>query len=119
MNILNDWSVIALEDSALTKKLAVESILKRHITGRLGIPRTKEVEANSASKPPKYGRRQKEKSFAAFEPWLPAMLEEFPEVPAVILAENFGGVGSEYLFRKKVRGIHAECRPVDPVDRLL
>lgn len=119
VNTLDDWSVITLEDWASVRRLAAEGISKTHIARCLGVSRTTVVKALSSPEPPKYERRQKETSFTPFEPRVRAMLEEFPEMPAVVLAERVGRVGSESWFRENVRSIRPEYRRVDPADRLV
>ena len=119
MNTLDDWSVITLEDWALIRRLAAEGIPKAHIARRLGVSRTTVVKAAASVEPPKYERQQAVTSFTPFEPRVRAMLDEFPDMPAVVLAERVGWTGSESWFRENVRRIRPEYRRVDPADRLV
>lgn len=119
MNTLDDWSVITLEDWALIRRLVAEGIPKAHIARRLGVSRTTVVKAAASVEPPKYERRKTVTSFTPFEPRVRAMLAEFPDMPAVVLAERVGWTGSESWFRENVRLIRPEYRRVDPADRVV
>jgi hypothetical protein len=119
VNTLDDWSVITLEDWALIRSWAAEGIPNTQIAKRLGISRTTVVKAVSSSEPPRYERKKADTSFTTFEPRVRAMLEEFPEMPAVVIAERIGWVGSQSWFRENVRRIRPDYRRVDPADRLV
>ena len=57
--------------------------------------------------------------FTAFEPRVRELLAEFPDMPAVVVAERVGWARSESWFRENVRRIRPEYRRVEPADRLV
>jgi hypothetical protein len=57
-------------------------------------------------------------AFDPFEPHVRQLLAEFPAMPATVLAERVGWLGSPSWFRKKVAGLRVEYAPKDPADRL-
>lgn len=59
------------------------------------------------------------KSFVHVEPRVRELLEEFPDLPAVVLAERVGWTGSLSWFRENVARLRPQFRPVDPADRLV
>ena len=119
MNTLNDWGVITLEDWALIRRLSAEGVPKAQIAVRLGISRTTVVKAVASDAPPKYERRPVTTSFSPFEPRVAALLAEFPELPATVIAERVGWDGSISWFRENVARLRPELRPPDPADRLV
>jgi hypothetical protein len=58
-------------------------------------------------------------SFTPFAPRVAALLAEFPEMPASVIAERVGWSGSSSWFRENVARLRPEHRRVDPTDRLL
>lgn len=111
--------MITLENWALIRSLAAEGVPKARIAKRLGISRTTVVKAVSSSEPPRYERRVGKTSFSPFEARVRVLLSEFPEMPAVVLAERVGWAGSESWFRENVRRIRPQYRRIDPADRLI
>ncbi len=70
--------------------------------------------------PPMYARAAVDAtSFTPFEDRVRAMLTEFPEMPATVLAERFGWSGSPSCFRENVARLRPEQRRPDPADRLV
>ena len=57
-------------------------------------------------------------SFAVFETRVRALLAEFPDMPATVIAERVGWTGSITWFRQNVKRLRPELRPQDPADRL-
>jgi hypothetical protein len=57
-------------------------------------------------------------SFVTVESRVRELLVEFPDMPASVLAERVGWVGSESWFRENVRRIRPDYRRIDPADRL-
>ena len=109
-----------MEDWALIRGLAAEGVPKARIAARLGISRNTVARAVASSAPPRYARRPVEvTSFAPFEERVRAMLAEFPEMPATVLAERVGWSGSSSWFRENVARLRPEHRPQDPADRLV
>ena len=108
-----------MEDWALIRRLAAEGVAKTQIAERLGISRNTVMKAVNSTEPPKYGRAPvAATSFTPFEPRVRALLGEFPEMPATVLAERVGWSGSSSWFRENVARLRPEQRRVDPADRL-
>ncbi len=107
-----------MEDWALIRRLAAEGEPHARIAVRLGISRTTVVKAVNSEVPPRYVRTPVETSFAVFEPRVRALLAEYPELPATVIAERVGWVGSSSWFRDNVARLRPEHRRVDPADRL-
>lgn len=110
--------MITLEDWALIRRLAAEGVPNARIAARLGISRTTVVKAVASEAPPRYVRKPAETSFAVFEPRVQALLAEFPDMPATVIAERVGWTGSVSWFREHVARLRPEHRPVDPADRI-
>ena len=92
-----------MEDWALIRRLAAEGVPKTQIGERLGISRNTVIRAVASAEPPKYERAPVEAtSFTPFEDRVRAMLAEFPEMPATVLAERVGWSGSPSWFRENV-----------------
>ena len=75
--------------------------------------------AVTSTSPPKYERLEQPTSFSPFEPRVRALLAEFPQMPATVVAERVGWSGSITWFRDNVRRLRPEERRVDPADRLV
>jgi hypothetical protein len=110
--------VITLEDWALIRRLAAEGVPKARIAERLGISRTTVIKAVASSDPPRYERSAVVTSFVTVEPRVRALLAEFPDLPASVLAERVGWAGSASWFRENVRRLRPSYRRIDPADRL-
>jgi len=108
-----------LEDWALIRRLAAEGVPKTRIAERLGISRTTVVKAVQSDSPPSYERRVATTSFTAFEVRVRALLEDDPDLPAVVIAERVGWTGSISWFRQNVKRLRPEHRKIDPADRLI
>jgi transposase len=107
-----------MEDWALIRRLAAEEVPNAAIARRLGISRTTVVKALASDGPPRYVRTPTETSFVGFEPRVRALLEEFPDLPATVIAERVGWTGSMTWFRENLTRLRPEHRRVDPADRL-
>ena len=104
----------------MIRRLAAEGVPQMQIAKRLGISRNTVGRAVASSEPPKYSRPPLEvTSFTPFEPRVRALLKEFPELPASVIAERVGWTGSSSWFRESVARLRPEHRPVDPADRLV
>jgi len=108
-----------LEDWALIRRLAAEGVPKTRIAERLGISRTTVVKAVQSNSPPSYERRVATTSFTVFEVRVRALLEDDPDLPAVVIAERVGWTGSISWFRQNVKRLRPEHRKIDPADRLI
>lgn len=104
----------------MIRRLAAEGVPKSRIAERLGISRNTVARAVKSSDPPRYARPPVEvTSFTPFEERVVALLEEFPEMPATVLAERVGWSGSSSWFRENVARLRPEHRRPDPADRLV
>jgi transposase len=112
--------VITLEDWALIRRLAAEGVPHTQIAKRLEISRNTVARAVASDGPPKYSRPAVEvTAFTPFAARVAALLAEFPDMPASVIAERVGWSGSSSWFRESVARLRPEHRRVDPADRLL
>ena len=95
-----------------------EQLSGRAIAARLGLSRETVSRAVNSDFPPKYSRVPAPSAFDLFEPRVRGLLEQFPTMPASVIAERVGWPGSPSWFRKKVAGLRVEYAPKDPADRL-
>ena len=104
----------------MIRRLAAEGLPKTQIAERLGISRNTVAKAVSSSEPPRYERAPAAAtSFTPFEARVGELLAEFPEMPATVLAERVGWLGSSSWFRENVARLRPEHRRPDPADRLV
>jgi transposase len=111
--------VISVEDWALIRRLVADGVPQRQVARDLGIGRSTVARAVASAAPPKYERKPVATSFSPFEPRVAALLAEFPEMPATVLAERVGWDGSSSWFRENVARLRPQYRRVDPADRLV
>ena len=111
--------MITLEQWALVRGLVAEGVPKARIAERLGISRTTVVKMAGMDSPPRYVRRAGPTSFSVFEERVRVILEEFPDMPASVIAERVGWTGSMSWFRAGVARLRPAYRTVDPADRLV
>ncbi len=107
-----------MEDWALIRRLAAEGIPNARIAERLGVSRTTVIKAVRSTSPPRYERTPSATSFVTFEPRVRGLLEEFPDMPASVLAERVDWTGSMTWFRENVARLRPDYRKIDPADRL-
>jgi hypothetical protein len=107
-----------VEDWALIRRLVAEGVPQRQVARDLGIGRSTVARALASAAPPKYERKPAPTSFGPFEPRVRALLEEYPEIPATVIAERVGWDGSASWFRDNVARLRPEHRRPDPADRL-
>ena len=94
-----------------------EGVPIKAIARRLGISRNAVRRALASQGPPRYQRPARETAFDAFEPAIRALLREFPEMPATVLAQRVGWTRSASVFRSNVAELRPLFRPVDPASR--
>ena len=102
----------------MIRRLAADGVPKARIAQQLGISRTTVIKAVKSQAPPRYERTPGPTSFTAFEPAVRMLLREVPDMPATVLAERVGWVGSIRWFSDNVKRLRPEHRPIDPADRL-
>jgi transposase len=107
-----------VEDWALIRRLVADGVPQRQVARQLGIGRSTVARAVASDVPPKYERKPVVTSFDSFEPRVRELLEEFPEMPATVLAERTGWDGSISWFRENVARLRPQYRRPDPADRL-
>jgi transposase len=102
--------VISVEDWALIRRLVADGVPQRQVARQLGIGRSTVARALASGVPPKYERRPVPTSFSPFEPRVWALLAEFPEMPATVIAERVGWEGSISWFRENVGRLRPQYR---------
>jgi hypothetical protein len=107
-----------VEDWALIRRLVADGVPQRQVARDLGIGRSTVARALASDAPPKYERKPAPTLFGPFEPRVRALLEEYPEMPATVIAERVGWDGSPSWFRDNVARLRPEHRRPDPADRL-
>ncbi|MBJ8344456.1 IS21 family transposase [Antrihabitans sp. YC2-6] len=111
--------MISLEDWALIRHLHHgEKLSQRAIATKLGVARVTVAAALASESPPKYHRPPVDSAINAAEPKIRALLAAYPTMPATVIAERIGWVGSITWLRERVRALRPEYAPADPADRL-
>ncbi len=87
------------------------------ISRRLGISRNTVKRALGSVGPPKYERPPKGSASDEFEPRIRALLAEFPDMPATVIAERVGWSRSITVFRERVTALRPLFAPMDPASR--
>jgi hypothetical protein len=111
--------VISVEDWALIRRLVADGVPRRQVARQLGIGRATVDRAVASQRPPKYERPLVSTAFTPFEARVRALLGEHPQMPATVIAERVGWVGSITWFRDNVRALRPDYRRPDPADRLV
>ena len=96
-----------------------EGLSERVIADRLGLARGTVRRAIAAESPPRYSRPAAPSAFDPVEGQVRSLLAQFPQMPASVIAERVGWVGSASWFRKRVALLRPEYAPKDPADRLV
>src|SRR5215469_14085310 len=110
--------VISVEDWALIRRLVADGVPQRQVARQVGIGRSTVARAVASEVPPKYERKPVPTSFSPLEPRVAALLAEFPEMPASVIADRVGWDGSPSWFRENVARLRPQHRRPDPADRL-
>ena len=103
----------------MVRRLVADGVPRRQVARELGIGRSTVDRALASDEPPKYEREAVPTSFTPFEARVSAILAEYPEMPATVIAERVGWQGSITWFRDNVRRLRPEHRRLDPADRLV
>jgi IS30 family transposase len=81
--------VISVEDWALIRRLVADGVPQRQVARDLGIGRSTVARAVASDVPSKYERKPAAvTSFSRFEPRVRALLEDHPEMPATVVADQ-------------------------------
>ena len=111
-------SVITLENWAEIRRLCrAEGLSARAVAERMGVSRNTIAAALAADEPPSYSRPPRGSSVDAFEPAIREWLEQYPKMPATVIAERVGWERSSSIFRARVADLRPLYLGVDPCDR--
>ena len=103
------------EDWAEIRRLRrAEAMPIKVIARSLGISRNTVRRALAADVPPRYQRPGRGSAADAAEPAIRALLAEFPEMPATVIAERVGWERSLTVLEDRVRVLWPEYRRPDP-----
>jgi transposase len=112
--------VLKVEDWAEIRRLhRAEGVPIKEIARRLGVARNTVRAALNSDRPPKYERESRGQVADAYEPQMRALLQEWPRMPAPVIAERIGWPYSLPPLRKRLAVIRPEYVGIDPVDRVV
>ena len=107
---MEDWAEIRRLHRS--EKLGIKTIARR-----LGLARNTVRVALASDVPPRYVRAPAGSKVDAFEPRIRALLREFPDMPATVIAERVGWEHSSSVLRGRVAQLRPLFGPADPADR--
>src|SRR6266536_1157831 len=112
------WRVINVEDWAEIRRLYLaEQMPIKAIARRLRLSRNTVRSAVRSVQPPRYVRAAKGSIVDGVEPRIRALLKEFPDMPATVIAERIGWSRSLTVLKERVRQLRPVYAPVDPASR--
>ena len=107
-----------MEDWAEIRRLHMsEHMAVKAIARRLGLARNTVRAALASDGPPKYERDRGGSRVDAFEVRIRALLKEFPDMPATVIAEKIGWEHSSSVLRARIAELRPLYQPADPADR--
>ncbi|MFE0044547.1 IS21 family transposase [Streptomyces albireticuli] len=110
--------MISVEDWAEIRRLhRAEKMPVRAIARKLGIARNTVRRAVASDAPPKYQRAAKGSIVDVVEPQIRELLEQWPDMPATVIAERIGWSRSMTVLKDRVRELRPAFQPVDPASR--
>ncbi|MFI9724618.1 IS21 family transposase [Streptomyces sp. NPDC052396] len=110
--------MISVEDWAEIRRLhRAEKMPIRAIARKLGIARNTVRRAVGSDAPPKYQRAAKGSIVDAVEPAIRELLEQWPDMPATVIAERIGWERSMTVLKDRVRELRPAFLPADPASR--
>jgi transposase len=110
--------VIDVEDWAEIRRLhRAERMGIKAISRRLGVARNTVREALRSDTPPRYERERKGSIVDAVEAEMLALLREYPDMPATVIAERIGWQRSITVLRDRVAELRPLFVPPDPCQR--
>jgi transposase len=110
--------VIKVEDWAEIRRLhRAEGMPIKAIARRMGISKNTVKRALAAEEPPMYRRAGRGSIVDAVEPRIRQLLEEFPDMPATVIAERIGWTNSLTVLKDRIRVLRPQYQPVDPASR--
>jgi transposase len=107
---VDDWAEI--RRLHLSEQMPVKAIARR-----LGLARNTVRTALACDEPPQYERTPAGSRVDGFEPAIRALLTEFPDMPATVIAERIGWEHSSSVLRARIALLRPLYRPADPADR--
>ncbi|MFJ9552084.1 IS21 family transposase [Streptomyces erythrochromogenes] len=111
--------MLKVEDWAEIRRLhRAEGVPIKEIARRLGVARNTVRAALNSDRPPKYERAPRGSVADGFEPQIRALLNEWPRMPAPVIAERIGWPYSMTPLKKRLARIRPEYVGIDPVDRV-
>jgi transposase len=110
--------VINVEDWAEIRHLYLaEGMPIKVIARRLRLSRNTVRNAVRSVQPPRHVRPAKGSVVDEVEPRIRALLKEFPDMPATVIAERIGWTRSLTVLKDRVRELRPVYAPVDPASR--
>lgn len=107
-----------MEDWAEIRRLyRAEQMPIRAIARKLGVGRNTVRRALAAQAPPRYQRAVKGSAVDAVEPQIRRLLEQWPTMPATVIAERIGWTRGMTILKDRVRELRPVYTPPDPVSR--
>ena len=108
-----------MEDWAEIRRLhRAEGVPIKEIARRLGVARNTVRAALNSDRPPVFQRAPRGHVADVYEPQIRALLQEWPTMPAPVIAERIGWPYSSAPLRKRLALIRPEYVGIDPVDRV-
>jgi transposase len=110
--------VLTVEDWAEIRRLhRAEGMPIKAIARTMGISRNTVRSALASDAPPKYLRKPAGSAVDAFEPRIRELLQEFPAMPATVIAERIGWERGLTVLKDRVRELRPAHLPPDPASR--
>jgi transposase len=110
--------VITVEDWAEVRRLhRAEKMAIKAIVRHLGLARNTVRDALRSDEPPRYERARRGSIVDAVEPEVRALLQQFPTMPATVIAERVGWENSIRVLRDRVAELRPLFLPPDPAQR--
>ncbi|MBN1173245.1 MAG: IS21 family transposase [Micromonosporaceae bacterium] len=110
--------MLNVEDWAEIRRLhRAEQMPIRAIARKLGVGRNTVRRALAAQGPPRYRRAAKGSAVDAVEPQIRQLLEQWPTMPATVIAERIGWSRGMTILKQRVRELRPVFTPPDPASR--
>src|SRR4051794_27949610 len=110
---------MSVEDWAEIRRLhRSEGMPIKAVVRKLGISRNAVRRAWAADVPPRYSRPPRGSAVDLVEPQIRVLLEQWPRMPATVIAERVGWDRSMTVLKDRVRQLRPLFVPPDPCDRV-